>query len=290
MKKINIKKITMKIKNYIQGVLLSYFIYIFSPFAFISKNYFINKIFNRITLKLVNVFFVEKLIIHYDPKILNIDKMLLISNHVNFYDWFIIYNALYFLNKKKIVFVAKYSLKFYSYIISKFYKIIEFICIKRKLSWDYISLVKCCKNLGNFKEFCLIIFPEGTLITRKKSTFVNICRSTHRNRPTPKNVMMPKTKGTSIILENLILDGVIDCTLDYSIKHFSLINFLRGKRIIINVYLECKEVPKEKYEEWLIDIFNQKDEKMSIKTKSKELLSINLMDKGSGIFSKLVIS
>lgn len=300
---IKIKTIKLKVISTIKNPLRKFYVgflslyYLLFPIILVKKEQskifsITSKFLRYITFRIISLLFIKKIRLHYDPRILENNRSLIISNHVTGFDWYIIYISLIQIRKKNLYFVAKKSLMYTTYLLTRLYKnIIKFIFIRRKLSYDYIELVDYCKRIRNKQEYNLVIFPEGTLITRKQSSLVNMKRSNNRNMITPKNVIIPKTRGTNIILNNLNrkMDFVIDCTLVYDRKKLSFFSIFLGKRMVVDVFFEYKEAPnnsnsKEDYSKWLFNIFNEKDQKLEKLIKSKEkdksmedLLEINIL-------------
>lgn len=219
------------------------------------------------TLILLRLVAIKKIRLHYNPEILFFKKSLLISNHVNYFDWLVIWASLLILKKKNITFNVKKSLSKIYYIFGRT-KMLNFVFLRRKLDYDYITIVDACNKLKKLEEYTDIIFPEGTLITHKKSKQLNFKRCKDRQiNPPLKHVMVPKTTGFEIKMSQLKkdLDGIIDCTLCYdNPTKFKIKNLILGKanRITVDIYLdkavldlntECKN--------WLINLYIDKNKK-----------------------------
>lgn len=216
----------------------------------------------------VKLLFIRDIQVHYDPKILKYSKSIFISNHVNNLDWFIIWISLTSMKKNKIIFNTKRSMFFYGKFIEKICgKKTDFIFLNRHLDYDYITLVDACKKMRKMDEFITVLFPEGTLISHKHSKLISNRRSKSRNTKATENVMIPKTSGFKILRDELKhdLNGIINCTLRYSPNFNSLWKFLSGKRTTVQVYIDTidiDEIPTEDsaVENWLIDLFHEKDQ------------------------------
>lgn len=232
------------------------------------------------TFIFIKLLFVKNVRLHYNPKILNFDKILFLSNHVNNLDWFFIWLSLNNLKKRNIFFNAKKNLFLYGNIMKKFSgNNTDFVFLKRNLNHDYITLVDSCNQLKKLREYVDVLFPEGTLFHKKSTTLLNIKRSKNRNLEyTPKHVLIPKTKGFEIIIQQLgnNLDGLVNCTLRYS-KDISLINFIKGKKTFIDIYMDVAEIPHEDYSGFLLNLFKEKDRLIDTKNLHDEkYLTINI--------------
>lgn len=235
-----------------------------------------NKIITTMLLLFIKVGFVNNIRLSYNPEILSSKKSILVSNHVNKLDWLVIWISLTRLKKNNFYFSAKKELLLQGTFLKRLNsENMDFIFLERDLNYDYISITEKCNKMASDKEFTSIIFPEGTLITHSRSEFINSKRSKTRNCRVFQNVMMPKTKGFKILHDELQkkLTGVIDCTLQYSNK-VNLWNFLKGKKVDINIYLDYKKLPKKECpEQWLINIFDEKD----VAITNNKLLTPNLL-------------
>lgn len=238
------------------------------PFIFIGSsisNRFAEKsqsLWTFIILLVIKLFLVEKIRLHYNPKILSYKKSILISNHVNSIDWFMIWISLLVLKKKKVIYSAKKSLFLFGKAITVLlHSDSDFVFLKRQLNYDYITLVDACDKMKKMKEYTTVLFPEGTLLCHKKTPIVNIRRCSSRNVKTTKNVIFPKTKGFEILIDQLKgeLDGIINCTLRYS-NYLSFVNFLKGKRTTVDIYIDALDIPNSNYDSWLVDKFLEKDD------------------------------
>lgn len=237
------------------------------PFIFIGSsisNRFAEKsqsLWTFIILLLIKLFLVKKIRLHYNPKILSYKKSIFISNHVNSIDWFMIWISLLILKKKKVIYSAKKSLFLFGKVVKGLlHTNSDFVFLKRQLNYDYITLVDACDKMKKMKEYTTVLFPEGTLLCHKKTPIINIRRCSSRNVKTTKNVIFPKTRGFEILIEQLKgeLDGIMNCTLRYS-NYLSLINFVKGKRIAVDIYIDALDLPDSNYDSWLVDKFLEKD-------------------------------
>lgn len=218
--------------------------------------------------------FVRNIRIHYDPVILSGKRKLLISNHVNNLDWFVMFSTLQTLKRKNIYFYTKKSLKLFCNLFSRFDKNINFVFLERNLDQDYITLIDSAKNINNQEEFISVLFPEGTLKHSKKSKYINRSRARRRKVNCPKNVILPKTKGFEILSKFVDYESIINCTIIYNEK-FNIKNFLLAKKMSIDVYLSPAVINKNP-DEWLLDLFFEKDRLISEENLSKEnYLTIN---------------
>lgn len=218
-----------------------------------------NKFFTHTLSFLLKLFFVRNIRVNYNPKIIENSRLLLISNHVCHMDFFVIWICMVKLDKTNLFICAKKSLKVYVKMFQNIIKSINFSFLDRDINKDYITLLSLCKKINKLDEYISVIFPEGTLISRKRNQIVNIQRSIKRNCIPPKNVILPKTTGFTILSKHLKnLDGIIDCTLVYSEK-MNFKNFILGRKCSIDVYLDYRDLPIENNDKWLIDLYRDKD-------------------------------
>ena len=255
------------------------------PFIFICSsisNRFAEKsqsLWTFVILLVIKLFLAKKIRLHYNPKMLSYKKSILISNHVNSIDWFMIWISLLILKKKKVIYSAKKSLFLFGKIVKKLlHTSSDFVFLKRQLNYDYITLVDACNKMKNMKEYTTVLFPEGTLMCHKKTPLVNIRRCSSRNVKTTKNVIFPKTRGFEILIEQLRgeLDGIINCTLRYS-NFINFSNFIRGKRITVDIYIDALDLPDSNYDRWLVDKFLEKEDLIeSNKLYKKNYLTIDI--------------
>lgn len=231
-------------------------------------------IFHYLTLYFSKLMFVKNIRIHYDPEILTGKRTLLISNHVNNLDWFIMFSTLQILKRKNIFFYTKKSLRLFCKFFSRFDKNINFIFLERNLDQDYITLIDSVKTINNQEEFISVLFPEGTLKHSKKSKYINKARARRRKVKCPDNVILPKTKGFEILSKFTDYDSIINCTIIYNEK-FNLKNFILANKLSVDVYLSPTVMDKDP-EEWLLDLFYEKDRLITERNLQREnYLTIN---------------
>lgn len=231
------------------------------------------------TFIFVKMMFVRNIRLFYNPEILKFQRILLISNHVNNLDWIIIWMSLLSIKRKNIIFTAKNSTCFYGSlfnILNNFTT--NFVFLKRNLNYDYITLVESCKEISKLDEFTNVLFPEGTVLCKKKSKFVNFQRALHRDMEIPKKTLVPKTTGFKIMLENLSdkLDGLINCTIIYH-DPVSILSFFKGERTCVDIYFDLLEKPKDSYESFLMNVFSEKENLLvNDGFVNKDFLNINI--------------
>nr|UOX61021.1 MAG: acetyltransferase [Diabrotica toursvirus 3a] len=197
---------------------------------------------------IMRILCIKEIELTYNPEILKIKKSIVVSNHINNLDWFIIYISLNVLKKNNIIYNAKKSLRFITKLIRKL-KIANFIFLNRKLNYDLITLITACNTIKQHPEFHVVLFPEGTLITNKKSASINEQRIKRRNlNIITKNVMIPKTSGFMILLKELQINYIINSTLSYDFDN---------KKVLIS--LDVVKAPFENKDKWLINLFLQKE-------------------------------
>lgn len=233
------------------------------------------------TFVFVKIMFVKNIRLFYNPSILNLRKTLLISNHVNNLDWIILWMSLTCIKRKNIIFNAKNTTFFYG----SMFKLLnnfgtDFVFLKRNINYDYITLVESCKDISKKEEFVSVLFPEGTLLCKKKSKFVNFQRALHRNMEIPNKTLVPKTTGFKIIMENLHenIQGLIDCTIIYR-DPVGIMAFFKGERTCADVYLNYIDKPTGNYEDFLMNLFAKKDKELEDGIDNKNYLNINISSK-----------
>lgn len=258
-----IKALKHKIYLILYAPIYFYISWILSSFLLFKKNAGrTSKIWKYASLQFCKLLFVKEIRVHYKPEVLNKNKVLFISNHVNNLDWFMVWLATDALNMGKIYFNAKKTLLLSGNVLKKFSgNITNFIFLKRKLDYDYITLKKSCNDLKSMCKYVSVLFPEGTLYEDSKSHDVNLQRCKTRNKNLPRNVILPKTTGFEIIYEELgeDIDVIIDCTIIYS-SEMSVKNFIKGIKSSVDIYLKvvnkCSDVSCEKF---LFNLFEEKD-------------------------------
>lgn len=213
-------------------------------------------------LTFAKMLILEDIKIHFDPKILNFDKIILISNHVNYIDWVVIWACMFNLKKYNISFSLKHSIA-NLFIIYRYMKDLNFIFLRRNLAYDNITLVEMCKKLKDTNNFVMVLFPEGRLFTDRHKDEVNIERAINRNiKYIPKNTLIPKNTGLELMIEGLNPDCIINCTLKYSNPNLFRKNiFNKNHKSSIDVFLDYSPVPNNP-KQWLFDEFKMKDKKL----------------------------
>lgn len=190
------------------------------------------------TYIIAKMFAVKKITIHFDPEIVKWKKCLLISNHVNYIDWLMILMCMDALRKNNVIFSAKRSLANFSRFVKGTTKL-NFIFLRRSIDYDRITLMEACSKMKKYNEYMAVLFPEGTLYDRKISPEINRQRSEKYNVPVTKNVLIPKTGGFEILVDQLCddMDGIMDCTLIYEHK-VSMFNFFKGIKTNVDIYID----------------------------------------------------
>ena len=168
----------------------------------------------------------------------------------------------------KIKIVMKSMLRFFPGLGHVCY-INDFPFLKRDYSTDQIYL----KNVGKtLKDSNVLIFPEGTRFTNKKLIDSNLY-SQKNGYPQYKNVLLPKTKGSYLImksmLENKTLDYVYDLTIDFEGiekgKQYDVGTFI-FKNNAKAIHIHCRKIhvsniplEENQFRRWMHNLYLSKD-------------------------------
>lgn len=158
----------------------------------------------------------------YDPNILSMQRNVIVCNHVNYFDWLIVWAALVRLKKRNVVFCAKrINHPIMGYILNSAMFVMDFILVDQNINEDNVTLVHEATALSKRAEYNLVIFPEGRLLcTGLSKTSSHHAYDKDYSDSLQKCLLPPKTKGFDIIMKTLgsSCDGIIDCTLHYTDK------------------------------------------------------------------------
>lgn len=224
-----------------------------------------------ITLLFFSIYFPKNIYLSFDPKILNKKRVILLSNHITYFDWLFILNIINrfnLLNNSK--FTMKYSIKKIP-ILGFILKYLGNIFLKRNWNSDKDILNSHLKKM-NKNEFCIIIFPEGTFLDleakKDLNNFINKYNSNKYNNKIkePSFTLLPKKKGFKKIYNyiNKDLDLIIDFTLiskpfkEFPADFFNFRNiFLKRESYKLSVLIDSYELINE--ETFLNEIFKKKE-------------------------------
>ncbi|ABF70615.1 hypothetical protein [Trichoplusia ni ascovirus 2c] len=202
----------------------------------------------------------------YDPEILTMRRSVVLCNHINYFDWLIIWASLVRLRKKNIIFCAKRIPNgVFGPFINTAMKLMKFILVDQNINEDNVTLVYEAMRLKSMTDYCVILFPEGKLLRTglsqgKTLSVYNLSKIDDDISSLNDCLLPPKTKGFSIIMKTLenSCDGVIDCTL-----HYTPLKETTNAKVIpenVRVYMRRVQVTNDdtKYEDWLRNWFTHK--------------------------------
>ncbi|CCA61438.1 hypothetical protein AV955_gp081 [Diadromus pulchellus ascovirus 4a] len=247
-------------------VVLSTIILAPSRKAFRTSGRASNYVLQWTTKLLLKTMMIENINMTYTPDAPDVSLAVVISNHVSFVDWFVIWACLWRLKPGLfLVFFAKRSLMLFASLFETINKnFIKILLLMRDINYDFLTIkglepiikAKCDRPVF------VVVFPEGTLITHKRSALVNLRRSLTRRVEKLNNVMIPKNTGFDNILKMVPGAKVIDVTLKYS-HRTSIWTMLRGKRASVEVFVKVVDPPSADSFEWLYNNFKEKDARLS---------------------------
>ncbi|KAF5745690.1 1-acyl-sn-glycerol-3-phosphate acyltransferase 5 isoform X1 [Tripterygium wilfordii] len=199
------------------------------------------------------------------------ERVLLIANHRTEVDWMYLWDLAW---RKGCLGCIKYVLKSSLVKLPIFgwaFHILEFIPVERK--WE-IDEARMRRMLSTFKDprdsIWLALFPEGTDFTEQKC-LRSQKYAAENGLPILKNVLLPKTKGFCVCLEDLrgSLDAVYDVTIGYKHRCPTFLDNVFGvepSEVHIHVQrITLDKIPlsEEKAAAWLIERFQLKDQLLS---------------------------
>ncbi|XP_051205037.1 probable 1-acyl-sn-glycerol-3-phosphate acyltransferase 5 [Lolium perenne] len=198
-------------------------------------------------------------------------RVLLFANHRTEVDWMYLWNLA--LRKGQLGYI-KYILKSSLMklpVLSWAFHLFEFIPVERK--WEIDERI-IQNRLSKFRDprdpLWLAVFPEGTDYTQQKCIKSQEYAVEH-GLPVLENVLLPKTKGFIICLEELrsSLDAVYDVTMAYKHRQPDFLDNVYGidpSEVHIHIRtVELKNIPTSEDEvaDWIVERFRQKDELLS---------------------------
>jgi len=165
-------------------------------------------------------YFPRKVFIRYDPRILEKNRNVVISNHLTEYDWFFVSSVLHNFGRfEDVCIILKMSLRdipLLGYGMSFF----QFIFLNRKVNKDAEILKSGISRLKRKGKYDLLLFPEGTYIdkvshpkSKKWSSEAKI--KINDKEFNPEEVIIPRTTGFKILRENMgdHMEGILDMTM-----------------------------------------------------------------------------
>ncbi|KAK4848163.1 hypothetical protein QYF36_009937 [Acer negundo] len=199
------------------------------------------------------------------------ERILLIANHRTEVDWMYLWDLAL---RKGCIGYIRYILKSSLMKLPVFgwgFHILEFISVERRWEVDESNLHKM---LSTFKDprdpLWLALFPEGTDFTEQKC-IRSQKYATENDLPILKNVLLPKTKGFCVCLEDLreSLDAVYDVTIGYKHRCPTFLDNAFGVDPS-EVHIHVRRIPihdiptsEEEVATWLMNTFLFKDHLLS---------------------------
>jgi 1-acyl-sn-glycerol-3-phosphate acyltransferase len=158
----------------------------------------------------------------YDPSILGLRRVMVVSNHVSVWDWLILWMVLERLGHRRVVFCAR-RLTGVLRPINALMNALGFAVIYQNLGEDFITLSTCARDLADSdQDYCFVLFPEGTLrnsvLYRRRMRSVSRGGTAHDDEEGDVPPLLPiKTRAFCMLMKNLRgnVQGVIDCTMRY---------------------------------------------------------------------------
>ena len=145
----------------------------------------------------------------YDPAVLGLDRLMIVSNHVSVYDWLIIWLVAERLGFQNIIFCTKRLGGLFKP-LNIAIKSLGFPVIEQQLDEDYVTLTVGAAKLNTWDKYCMVIFPEGKL---RNSV---VARNVGKTEPIPE-ILPIKTRGFCVLMNSLreSIQAIVDCTLVY---------------------------------------------------------------------------
>ena len=210
------------------------------------------------------------------------DKVVMIVNHQNYFDWVYLLEYLMSENRHDYTFMFKKELCNLPLMGNILYN--KHIYVERDLSKDIINIKNQVDKLGD--KYIIVIFPEGTFsdcsdYRRFSNDYLKLI-----GKEKMYYCLSPKYNGLKLILENVPYDQIIDTTLiypeNYPKNYEENILAVSASSLLLDQYprecvLKLKEVNinLDNIKSELIDIFIQKDKDMRkfYKKNSKKYMS-----------------
>lgn len=222
--------------------------------------------------------------LHAPPAFPATEDDILISNHQIYSDWVYLWSLMdVFGRAGDVKIIMKRSLRAVP-VFGWAMRFFNFVFLRRKWEHDRAHFHKRLRTFGDSDfSFCLIIFPEGTTLTKASLAKSHAFAQKSEARET-QHVLLPRVLGVWEAIKGLQMaervDGIYDITVGYSglaaddepERVFTLPNlFYRGmapKETHFHLtYIPIKEIPTENIEDfsqWLRDRFYRKDEMLKV--------------------------
>lgn len=150
----------------------------------------------------------------------------------------------------------------------------EFIFLTRSWAADkdkfLTRLAALCDFARSGNPLCLVLYPEGTRLTKEKHEYSRQYAESRGLKPT-ENVLLPRYKAFTSIIATLRdhIDGVIDATFMYEADEPTIKSTLAGTAsTIVHAhinYYAINDLPQgeEQLEKWLLDRWYEKDQRIA---------------------------
>lgn len=200
---------------------------------------------------------------------------LIIVNHRSDVDWLIglayisRFSDPYPGNVKSIVKASLGRVPIFGYLL----RFAEFLFLTRSWAADKDKFLARLATLRDFpasgNPICLVLYPEGTRLTKEKQAYSNQYAKSKGLAPT-NNVLLPRYKAFTTIVTSLYdqLDGVLDTTFMFEGDHPTINSTLAGTASSV-VHAHVKYYPinslpqgEEQLEKWLLDRWYEKDQRL----------------------------
>jgi 1-acyl-sn-glycerol-3-phosphate acyltransferase len=210
---------------------------------------------------------------------------ILTANHQIYTDWLYVWFLTYF-SRVRLVIVLKeelQSIPIFGWAMSLF----RFLFLKRKLSVDLERIERHIKD--NQWDYNLLIFPEGTVLTR--GTREKTLSYAHRHGVEPlSHLLLPRATGLFHICQKSNVETLVDLTIGYDgvPKHKYAYDLYPLKKMVFQdespkeIHVHCRtillsEIPGMRetdsqltqeeqlklFSDWLIQLYREKDEKLA---------------------------
>nr|QFG74295.1 MAG: acyltransferase [Megaviridae environmental sample] len=191
---------------------------------------------------------------------------IVVCNHLSILDWLVCYSLINKTKDKPLHIVHKKSL-FSLPILGTILKNQNNIALDRNYSKDKSVIINFLNNLD---KGIILLYPEGTRITKKKMK-ESIEYSNSNNKHVFDKCLYPRTKGYNLITKVLKKKNKLGNIIDLTIRtdNFNNIHSLKHifKNHIGNFYVDIENYNETDTE--LISIWKQKDDKLKQKLNKK---------------------
>ena len=180
---------------------------------------------------------------------------------------------------------------------------VDFIYLKRDWEKDRLHLLQSLASLMDHCPLLLLIFPEGTTISKETLQSANEFQKS-RGLPLTKHSLQPKATGLFAMVQSMdsYLDGIYDLTLVFSpfqkivndenelygVKNsFFRFKFPREIHYLVD-YIPADDIPKSSMEQlrpWLTALFQKKEKIIENFEMNRKINDAKLVYKGPMLLS-----